>query len=109
MYRITGRRFQVRTTNEAHEIGIACLRGSKEHEWRQSQRFASVGAAAFLRLVMKGDIKLTADNGLQTCLRSFLGKFKSPKKIIRVGNRNRRRLVGNGEINDFRNLQGAFK
>ncbi len=106
MGRLMNRRLHEGARIELHQVTVAALAGSQQHDARRRgcMRIAGIGI-----LVAEIDRNLAADDGLDAIARHLVGEFQRPEHVVGVGQRQRRLAIGLGELAELGDLDRALQ
>ena len=94
--------------DEAHEVPVAGLARGEQHEIRQGPRHRTA-APRGIEAVIEADGQLAADDRLDADLDHLLGEFERAEQIARIGQRQRRLRIGDGQLDQLLERQRAFE
>ena len=101
------RRFEEGPRAQPHQAAIARLARGEQHDPRQRAR--SSGKPRIARLVAEIDRERAADDRLDAGRGHLVGEFQRAEHVVGVGQRQRRLLVGLGELGELADRQRAFQ
>ena len=101
------RRFEEGARAQLHQAAVARLAGGQQHDPRQ--RPHPPGKPRVARLVAEIERQRAADDRLDAVAGELLGEFERPEHVVGVGQRQRRLVIGLGELGELADGQRAFE